>query len=117
MPISFYDATGKIISVFSSNPETEALNKELSINPWVEGDHINKDVWVCDGIVTPRSEHPAVLTGKELSQLPPNTIIKINGSSYPCEEPTATLSFNHPGTYQVIVSSWPYLDKEFSIVN
>lgn len=131
--ISTYDDSGKITGVISGdqivvqgikdNPEFPHLNfisEGIPVPPptainWVDGDWLGKPYYVSGGVITPQPENPAVLSGMELSNLPVPCEIKINGQTYQCADSTATLSFNQPGTYKVIVQAWPHLDKEFSI--
>jgi len=120
--ISFYDTTGKITGMASAEPAVMEMLKEHSVDipnaqPFVEGEWFGKDVYVVDGTVIDRPACPATLDGYTLNSLPVPCEIKVNDSSYPCDESSATLAFNLPGTYSIKVIAWPYLDGEFSIVN
>jgi hypothetical protein len=131
--ISFYDEVGKITGELSGNAVVYEISNDqpdhpVVLNPdlppfptakrqWVEGAWFGKDVYVVDGVVTDRPVCPATLDGYTLNSLPVPCEIKVNNSTYPCDESSATLSFNQPGTYSIKVIAWPYLDGEFSIVN
>lgn len=117
--LSFYDDSGKFIG--SSSCEEAILpmimeeTAKIPGQHFVEGDWFDKAMYVLDGEVTPQPENPAALNGLILSNLPIPSVIRINHADYPCTEASATLTFNHPGTYKVIIKSWPYLEKEFLI--
>ena len=120
--ISFYDSTGKITGMASSEPAVMEMLKEQSVNipnsqPFVDGEWFGKSVYVANGAVTDRPACPAHLSGNTLNGLPVPCEIKVNDSTYHCDETSATLLFNQPGTYAIKVIAWPYLDGEFEIVN
>jgi hypothetical protein len=71
--------------------------------------------YVRAGEIAERPACPAVLRGQLLEQLPVPCDIVINTTSYRCEDASAQLNFSHPGTYQVRVVAFPYLDANFAI--
>lgn len=120
--ISFYDAAGKITGMASAEPAVMEMLKEHSLDipnaqPFVEGEWFDKGVYVVNGVVTDRPACPAILVANTLNGLPVPCEIKVNDSAYHCDESSATLEFNQPGTYAIKVVAWPYLDGEFEIVN
>ena len=118
MDISFYDSTGKITgSAFIKDDLVNMVIDHVGTAPHVEGNYWGKPVYVLEGVITNRPVNPVTLVGHNLSNLPIPSKIRIRTQTYECSESTAELTFNFPGTYPVIVSSWPYLDKEFSIEN
>lgn len=134
MTISIYDETGKITGVISGDesviqdiintpefPTISNLSPGIPAPPatrlWIEGDWLDKPVYVLDGAITDRPANPATLAGLSLSSLPVPCEIIINGTQYPCTDDHAELTFDQPGTYTVVVCAWPRLDKEFTIEN
>lgn len=115
--ISFFDERGRVTSNLTTDPAGIQANKDHFPGRWVEGDWLNKDVYVKDGRVTPRPANPAKLDGLTLTDLPSPGTLHIDGAAYPYEDSTVELEFDHPGTYKVRVESWPYLDKEFTVEN
>ena len=118
MDISFYDTTGKITGSAQLKDDLYDMMKGApGTQPHVDGNHWGKPVYVLEGIVTDRPANPATISGHNLSTLPIPCKIRIRTQTYDCTKDTAELTFNFPGTYPVIVSAWPYLDKEFSVEN
>jgi hypothetical protein len=117
MSISFYNARGEVTGVVSGDLSVITTTKELSENPWVDGDYLNKPVYVLNGEVLNRPDNPATVSGLTLENVPVPTTLIINGTSYEINESTVELEFNQPSTYSVVLKSWPYLDKEFVIEN
>jgi hypothetical protein len=115
--ISFYDSTGKIIGMASSQAEVMPMIKENTTDPYVDGEWFGHPVYVLDGQVTPRPANPSVLTGTTLTNVPVPATIKINDATYESNESRVELGFSQPGTYRVTVIAWPNLDKEFQIEN
>lgn len=115
--ISFYDSTGKITGVAEFPPGVAGMIKEHTAAPFIDGNWLDKPVYVVDGIVVNRPENPTTLTGRTLHNVPVPATIKINAAIYEAVESEVELSFNQPGTYTVKVIAWPYLDKEFQIEN
>lgn len=120
--ISFYDSTGKITGTASASLSVMEMIKEQNPNvpnsqPFVEGAWFDKPVCVVNGMVVNRAPMSATLSGNTLNGLPVPCEIKVNDSTYHCDESSATLEFNQPGTYAIKVIAWPYLDGEFEIVN
>lgn len=118
--ISFYDSTGKITGYSHSEISVmdmmlEERKKHPEADPYVEGNWFEQDVYVLNGIVTPRPECPATISGNVLQNLPVPCKILINGKSYDCSDQTATLELAQPIKYAIVVSAFPYLDKEFVI--
>lgn len=114
--ISFYDSQGKITGSVAQSHDQYELTKDR-LDPHVEGDWYDKDVYVSNGGVHPRPQNPAQLDGLHLTHLPAPGAIHIDDASYPYDDTTVELEFEHPGTYRVRVECWPYLDKEFEIEN
>lgn len=66
--------------------------------------------YVVDGQLQPRPTQSTQLAGLTLTALPANATLHIDGQSYPLTDATVELDFPLPGTYQLRVECWPYLD-------
>lgn len=117
MAISYYDKDGRITGELSGDAVAINLTKELTTQSWVDGMWFWKPVYVLDGEVVDRPENPATVSGSALENVPVPATIIINGTSYDTNESRVELGFSQPGTYDVKVVAWPYLDKEFTVEN
>ena len=117
MAISFYDERGEFKSSLTGDVAVIELTKELTEDPWVDGDWFGKPFYVLDGDVLPRPENPTTVSGLALENVPIPATVIVNGVSYQTDDSFIEFDFNQPGTYAVKVIAWPYLDKEFSIEN
>lgn len=115
--ISYYDETGRITGMSYSQSATMPMIKNLTPDPFVEGNWWGKDVYVLNGKVVERPANPTILVGQALENVPVPATVVINGVSYETNESRVELGFNHPGTYAIKVVAWPHLDKEFSVEN
>ncbi|MCX5592017.1 hypothetical protein [Alcaligenes endophyticus] len=74
--------------------------------------------WFYGGTPHKRQPCPAVVDGLWLRGVRPGSTIHIENQSYECVDGgDVELSFQHPGTYQVRVERWPYLDGSYTIEN
>lgn len=65
-----------------------------------------------------REACPAAQAGAKLTSVPPGSVIVIEGVEYRCAEGgVVELSFQYPGTFEVTVTCWPYLDGSYTIEN
>jgi hypothetical protein len=71
--------------------------------------------YVSGGAIVPRPANPATLVGFHLANLPQPCTISIDGTAYPCTDATCDLTFPHPGTYTVTVTTWPTLNAVFTV--
>ena len=114
---SFYDPLGRIIGVMQGPRESVQATSEVTGHPFVEGDGDPEVQYVQDRSIVSRPASSVVLREHTLSELPVPCVIRIGDRSYPCNDITAELSFDQPGTYLVTVEAWPYLNKEFTVEN
>lgn len=83
---------------------------------WVEG--ALDGSWWFYGQARKRPACPAVLEGLMLRGVRPGSTIAIEGQLYECTEGgDVELSFQFPGTYEVTVTRWPYLDGRYTVEN
>jgi hypothetical protein len=112
--VLIYDtSTGKIICVGQIKEwETPADNELLYENPSpdIGGTH-----YVSNGTVLVRTPMPITAAGLVLSDVPANSTLYVEDTSYPCNG-NVTLSFEFPGTYPIRIECFPYLDFNREIV-
>ena len=72
--------------------------------------------YVLNGAITPRPANTATISGMTISNVPnPSTVTIAGGSPTTVTDGEVDLSFTQPGTYTVVVSSWPMLDATFQV--
>lgn len=109
-----YDDAGRILEVSSVPQEMLALQSG-------PGRHLmlGKANWDSHFIeneqIAVRPANTATLVDGKLKNLPVPCTIYINGRAYPCEDGEADLAFTYPGTYQMLVEAFPYLDATFAL--
>lgn len=115
------------VSLFKSGRFHQVVSgpKEYVIDPtlaaWV-GDYavggLDDTWWFYGGRARKRQACPAKVDGMTLRGIRPGSTIMIEGRQYECAEGgEVELSFQFPGTYEVTVTRWPYLDGRYTIEN
>lgn len=117
MGITFYNERGEFTAVLTGDAPVIDLTKELSTDPWIEGEWFGKPFYVLDGEAVPRPENPTTIDGLVLSNVPVPATVMIDKTSYETNVSTVELAFDYPGTHTVKVIAWPHLDKEFQVEN
>lgn len=102
-----------------AGPREYVINPVLAV--W-EGDYVSGKYdgtwWFSRGQVQKRPVCPATVDGMTLRAVRPCSVISIEGLQYECVEGgDIDLSFQFPGTYEVTVSCWPYLDGSYTVEN
>jgi len=118
LKVSFYDSTGRFVQTLEGDENLVITPTAQTLNlPYVEGEY-STEHWFSDGVPQPRPPCPATLDGATLHNVPANSVISINDTDYDCEAGgTVELEFDQPGTYTILITSWPYLDGEFTYEN
>lgn len=118
MPLfAVVDNTGRIVR-YGTCPEgmveeQAILPGEQSLVPDVP---VSDLTYYYDGTdFVPRPDNPAVLSGMEIINVPVGSVVEIEGQRYPVDDGTAELSFSMPGTYIVLLYSFPYKDTSFEV--
>ena len=119
--VYYRSSTGRLISKGrcpSSQAGLDPMNAPDQL--WMLVDALPSDInsyYVAGGVLQPRPEYPATLSGTTLSGVVVPTAMWINGVVYDVQSDTVTLNFPNPGAYNVVLESWPYLDKtvEFTV--
>lgn len=112
--ITFYDPnTGKITGYMSADAESTEYTKQVEIS--INGVWSQDKYYVIDEAPVLRPDNTATISGNTLQNLPVPCKIAINGVIYDCDDQTATLGLTQPIKYAIVVSAFPYLDKEFTI--
>lgn len=117
----------KVVSLFREGRFVQTLEgpSALVIGPflaqWV-GDHsrgaLDGSWWFYGGEARKRRECPVTVEGLTLRGVRPGSLITIEGKQYECTEGgDVELSFQYPGTYEITVTRWPYLDGRYTIEN
>ncbi|WP_240632009.1 hypothetical protein [Alcaligenes faecalis] len=76
------------------------------------------DSWWFYGQVRKRQPCPVVIEGQVLRGVRPGSVITIESQQYECAEGgDVELSLQYPGTYEITVTRWPYLDGRYTIEN
>ncbi|WP_341667334.1 hypothetical protein [Alcaligenes sp. SDU_A2] len=74
--------------------------------------------WFYGGQARKRQACPALVDGLTLRGVRPGSTITIDGQQYECAEGgDVELSFQYPGTYEITVTRWPYLDGRYTVEN
>ena len=68
-----------------------------------------------EGLVANRPNFEEVITGTTISNLPNPTTVTAEGVDYVITDGSAELTFNLPGTYDIILKSFPYLSKTVQV--
>jgi hypothetical protein len=72
--------------------------------------------YVSNGAILPRPANPSTISGMTISNVPNPSTVTIDGvNPQTVTDGTADLSFTQPGTYTVVVSSWPMRDATFTV--
>lgn len=72
--------------------------------------------YVLNGVITPRPANPSTISGMKISNVPNPSTVTIDGvNPQTVTDGEVDLSFTQPGTYAVVVSSWPMLDATFKV--
>ncbi|UYY88123.1 hypothetical protein [Alcaligenes sp. SMD-FA] len=117
----------EVVSLFKNGrfQQTVSGPQQLVIDPtlaswqgdWVPG-AFDSSWWFYGGEARERPVCPIVAEGLVLRGVRPGSMITIEGQQYECVEGgDVELSFQYPGTYEITVTRWPYLDGRYTIEN
>lgn len=122
--------TGRIIGHLSCPSylfEVNQANIPSGVGCLWEGEIIEGNIYYYDlaNSIILRPTNPAtidktILTANgvdqaTISNLPTPTVVKVNGDTYTVTDGTFEFTIDLPGTYPIIVDSFPYLTKEFEV--
>ncbi|GAC1315517.1 MAG: hypothetical protein NVSMB28_00070 [Collimonas sp.] len=105
------DGTGRVLFI-GSVPESMLALQGDSIHV---GDINGQTQYVVDGVATRRPVNPAKLVGSTLTDVPTGTVVTIGNSQYAVDDGRADLQFAYPGTYNLQLTCFPYLDTTIEI--
>lgn len=111
-----HDDTGRIVGQMIL-AESDAIQMRASGHKLIRSDKDPAAHYVRDGMLVPRPTMGCKREGNVLTNLPRPCMIMINSTGYQCEDGRAELHFQHPGTFQVRIVAWPYIDQEFTFEN
>ena len=117
-----YRPNGEIVGYTAATQEgaavsaaKEGLNYLLVDASVLSPDQLSKN-YVSNGVITPRPTNPTTLSGMKLLSVPNPATVTIAGvNPQTVTDGEVDLSFTQPGTYRVVVSSWPMLDATFMV--
>lgn len=118
MPVVSLFRDGRFCHVVAG-PEEYVIKPTLAnwAGEWVEGGY-DDSWWLRGGLPRKRLPCVAVIEGLTLRGVRPGSTIMIEGQQYECAEGgDVELSFQFPGTYEVTVTRWPYLNGRYTVEN
>lgn len=116
----------KVISLFKGGrfQQTVSGPQQFVVGPTLaawEGDWAPgalDDSWWFYGQARKRQPCPTTVKGLTLVGVRPGSMIMIEDQQYECiDGGDVELSFQFPGTYEVMVTRWPYLDGRYIVEN
>lgn len=114
-PYTYYDPASRAIQCSGDYADLDRMDELCVGLSRVEGRFLPREHYIDltdpqNPTPTERPTQSTTLTGLELSNLPEGSTLYIDGTAYPVTGTTATLDFPLPGTYQLRVECFPYLD-------
>ena len=114
------NATGMVLKTgwFSNPDDLPGMAGEGQTADADPPEGVVDELWIRgeDGTYSERVEVPATIDGMTITGIPEGAVLTVEGVDYIIDDGEAELSFTLPGTYQVKLSLWPYLDKTFEVV-
>jgi len=114
-----FTADGKIRGVVcNSDPDTMATCTEGYVSVQVDSLsplYNTQEHYILNGQITERPASPVALTGLTLEHLPVGGDLFIDGTRYEITDMTVELEFPLPGTFNLRVERFPYLDWTGSV--
>lgn len=110
-------ATGRIVQI-STTPKAQEVERILQAGQdyvLVPSSTYGPTEYIHNGRLATRPEMPTDLNGLTLTDVPVPCLVYINREAYMTEDSTVELEFDQPGTYNIRLECWPYLDKEFTV--
>ncbi|MCX5470468.1 hypothetical protein OSH04_01930 [Alcaligenes sp. A-TC2] len=116
--ISSFDDQGRYVASIWGHP-LYVLAPSAQAWPHHTADGRFDESWWFNGMeVVKRQACPATVEGAVLLDVPPDSKILIEGVSYECiDGGEVELSFDQPGSYEVKVICWPYLEGVYIVEN
>ena len=115
--ISMFDEKGKYVASIWGHP-VYVLSPSAEAWPHHVTDGLFDDSWWFYGQTRKRALCPVMVDGLTLRGVRPGSTIIIEDQQYECiEGGDVDLSFQFPGTYEVRVARWPYLEGRYTIEN
>lgn len=116
----FDDATGMVLKTgkFSNPDDLPGMAGEGQTAEADPPEGVVDELWIraSDGSYSERVFMPATLDGMTITGIPEGAVLTIEGIDYTINDGEAELSFTLPGTYQVKLSLWPWLDTTFEVI-
>ena len=110
------DASGKIVGSGNIPARMLSIQKPPVGGSRVLGNGTGKTHHIADGVITERKNNTTTLSGMRLLSIPNPSTVTIDGeNACVVTDGEVDLSFTQPGTYTVLVSSFPALDATFQV--
>jgi len=111
-----YDQVGRILRNISSPQDMIEVQLQEG-EMYLESDNLIDDsvFYIDNSTIVKRPSFSETVQGTTISSLPIPTTIIVQGVSYEVSDGVAELSFNLPGTYPVILQSFPYQTKTIEV--
>lgn len=110
------DSAGKIVQWGSMPYSMISLQQPPAGGSIVIGSGNPATDYVFNGVITRRPTNPSTIAGMTISNVPnPSNVTIGAGTPQTVVDGVVNLSFTQPGTYTVVVSSWPMLDATFTV--
>jgi hypothetical protein len=107
-----HDGTGRILY---TGHVPDSMLKLQGDNVVAASANVKTD-YILNGAVTPRPTNPTTLSGMKLLNVPnPSTVTIAGVNPQTVTDGEVDLEFTQPGTYTIVVSSWPALDATFTV--
>ena len=125
MDITIYDVSSGVINRIVSCPDNLINSQCLENESFIlgafndENYYINQDNAIMKPIQDTTLSNTSVLANEidavVLQHLPIPCTVTVANAVYEVDDGTLEISFDTPGEYQVTVTSFPYLDKTFTV--
>jgi hypothetical protein len=113
MYITLYEDTGRITQILAASNKT--INNLPDYVLYIKGEYHWDEYYIVDNIPTLRPAQDTVIDNYTISNIPLGAIIYIDDITYKAYEDTTVELDLLPGTYNIKVHKFPYIDKEFTI--
>jgi hypothetical protein len=112
-----YRASGEIVGHTVCSDDNAAITAKIESLGYllVDSPPSGDTHYVLDGQVVERPQNPTQLSGMTLTAVPVGSAITIAGTDYACDDGTADLHFDQPGSYIVTVKCWPMQVATFQV--
>lgn len=114
----FMPDTGRFDGVVEGHPDYVLAPTVAAWSGGAAPGALDDSWWFYGGQARQRPACPVVAEGLVLRGVRPGSVITLEQQQYECTEGgDVELSFQYPGTYEITVTRWPYLDGRYVVEN